>query len=45
MKQINKLIREEKYYNYMMTLAVNAIKDKKALHDLILTLEGMKLIS
>ncbi|MBQ8458870.1 helix-turn-helix transcriptional regulator [bacterium] len=44
MKQVQNLIKDEKYFNYI-SLALKATKDKKALHDLILTLEGMKLMS
>lgn len=43
LKQVENLIKDEKYYNYI-NLAIRATKDKKSLNNLIHTLEGMKLI-
>ena len=43
LKKVEKLIRDEKYYNYV-NLAIDAVKSKRALSTLIHTLEGMKII-
>ena len=42
-KQVQCLIKNEKYFNYI-NLAIKAIKSKKALNALIHTLEGMELM-
>ena len=42
-KQVQSLIKNEKYFNYI-NLAVKATKSKKALNALIHTLEGMEMM-
>ena len=41
-RQVEKLIKDEEYYDYI-NLAIKAIKDEKSLNNLMLTLNGMKL--